>query len=917
VAEIVGRERELQIIGTFLDEVALGARRLLVTGPAGIGKTAIWRAAVSSTGERGYRILSSRPVEAEAQLSYASLGDLLGGALDEVADELPRLQRRALDVALLRADTGGRGSDRRSVAIAALRALQVLARSQSVIVAIDDVQWMDGPSAQALSFAVRRLGGERVGVLATLRQAPGLSDPLDLDDAVDGRTSTMNVGPLSVAALGSVLRRVSGDMSRPLLVRVHEVSEGNPLFALEIFRALQLEGGELERSEPLPVPEDLGRLLHGRIETLPPGEQEALLVASATARPTVALAQAALGRAGEDVFELAEAADIVRVLGGRVSFSHPLLASAVYQGVSARRRRRTHLQLAEVVANDEERARHFALSSVGPDASHATALEEAARNAYLRGAPDAAAELWSLAQRSTPLEDGEALRRRGGNAASCAFESGDVAGARRIANQLLASTPPGEEHADLLEMLSSFAWNDVIEIRPLLEAAIEEAPQLSGILAAALADLAWVEIIGGDLRVASQLADRAVEVGEHSGGSSDLQLALITAANAEFMLGRDATGMLQRATDLEQKSPGHLLTSAQSTLGAQLMWSGDLVRARRHLEAYYKEITEQGRYMVLWDALGYLAELESRAGDYGRALAYADELLETTVEAGFEGVREFGLWVRALAEAHLGDVGRARLVAAEGLAVAERHGDLFHVMTNRSVLGFIEVSLGNFQAAHAFLEPLPSLLDARGIVEPGIFPFVPDAVETVIGIGDLNRAREVLEPYEAWGVKLGRPLMIATAARCRGLLMAADGDLDGALMFLGEALGAHEHVQQPFELGRTLLALGEVRRRAKQKRPARESLDRALTIFDELGTPIWSARARASLARISGRSASARELTETERQVAHLAAAGKTNREVADALFVSAKTVEANLSRVYRKLGISSRRQLADRLDPW
>jgi DNA-binding CsgD family transcriptional regulator len=272
--------------------------------------------------------------------------------------------------------------------------------------------------------------------------------------------------------------------------------------------------------------------------------------------------------------------------------------------------------------------------------------------------------------------------------------------------------------------------------------------------------------------------------------------------------------------------------------------------------------------------------------------------------------------VRALAEAHVGDVGRARLDATEGLAVAERHGDLFHVITNRSVLGFIEVSLGDFEAAHAFLEPLPSLLDSRAIVEPGIHPFVPDAVETLIGIGDLNRAREVLEPYEVRGGKLGRPLVIATAARCRGLLMATDGDLDGALGCLGEAIGAHERVQQPFELGRTLLALGEVRRRAKQKRPARDALDHAEAIFEELGTPIWLARARASLARIGGRSASVHELTETERQVARLAAVGKTNREVAEVLFVSTKTVESNLSRAYRKLGISSRRQLAERLDP-
>jgi len=918
VAEIVGRERELQGIGAFLDEVATGTRGLLVAGPAGIGKTAIWQAALASTSERGYRILSSRPVETEARLSYASLGDLLGDALDEGAEALPSPLRRTLDIALLRADSGGRAPDRRAVSIASLRALQALARSQPVVIAIDDVQWMDDPSARALAFAVRRLLEEPLGVLATLRQAPGLMDPLDLAAALGTRTSRMTVGPLSVAALGSAVRRASGrKIPRPLLVRVHEMSQGNPLYALEIIRALPSESGELEGGEPLLVPEDLGRLLRSRIETLPKPEQEALLVASATPRPTVALAQAALGRPGQDVFEAAEVAGVVRVNGGRLTFSHPLLASAVYQGASEQRRRWTHRRLAAVVANGEERARHLALSSVGPDADDAAALEEAAKNAYLRGAPDVATELWSLAERSTPLEDGVASRRRAGTAARCAFEAGDVAGARRIANQLLSVCPPGEEHADVLEMLSSFEWNDVNAIRPLLEAAMEEAPDPSGILAAALADLAWVEIMGGDLRVASQLADRAIEIAERAGELSDLQLALVTAAHAGFMLGRDATELLQRASDLERESPGHQLTSARSTLGAHLVWSGDLVGARRQLEPHYEEISEQGRYMVLWETLGYLAELESRAGDYERALAYADELLETTIEAGFEGVREVGLWVRALAEAHIGDVAQARLDATEGLAAAERHGDLFHVMTNRSVLGFLGVSLGDFEAAHAFLEPLPTLLESRGIVEPGMYPFVPDAVEALIGIGDLNRAREVVEPYEVWGNKLDRPLVIATAARCRGQLMAADGDLDGALAFLEKAIEAHERGQQPFELGRTLLVLGEVRRRAKQKRPAREALDEAKVIFEELRTPIWSARARASLARISGRAGSAHELTETERQVARLAAAGKTNREVAEALFVSAKTVEANLSRSYRKLGISSRRQLTERLDPW
>lgn len=917
VGEMVGRERELETVTAFLDDVALGARGLLVVGPPGIGKTAIWQAALSSIGQRDYRVLSSRPVEAEARLSYGVLGDLLGDALDGIADGLPTPQRRALDVALLREESEGRGPDRRAVSIAALGVLKALARAQPVVVAIDDVQWIDVPSASALSFALRRLDEEPVGVMATLRDAPGLTDPLELGSTLEMRTSRMAVAPLSVVALAAVVRRASGrEISHPIVVRVHEASGGNPLFALEIVRAMQPMGGEPEPGERLRVPEDLGSLLRSRLEVLPEREQEALLIASSASRPTVALVQAALGRPGDDILDEAESAEIVRVYRGRVTFSHPLLASAVYQGASSERRRRAHLRLADVVSNEEEHARHLALASTGPDADDATALEEAARHAYLRGAPETAAELWELARRSTPIDDGEGLRLRGLYAAACAFEAGDVAAARRIAGEVLAVSPPGEARADALHTLTTFAWNDVIEIRPLLRSAIEEAPDPSGVLSMLIADLAWVEIVGGDVREGSEHARRAIEIGERSGDRPALDLALVTASFCGFMLGRDVTALLARALDIERGDQvlSYLQSNARTILGATLMWAGDLAGARRVLEQHYQGTTDRGLYLVLFEVLGYLAELESRAGDYRRALAYADELLETTIESGYEGMRELGLWARALAEAHLGDVEQARMDATEGLAVAQRHGDLLHVITTRSVLGFLDVSLGELDSAVTFLAPLPGLLDSRGIVEPGIYPFVPDAVEALTGTGRVDRAREVLEPYERLGHELDRPLVIATAARCRGLLEAAEGGLDEALSVLEHAIEAHERVQQPFELARTLLVLGEVRRRAKQKRPAREALDQAVAIFDELGAPIWSARARASLARISGRSASG-ELTETERQVAHLAAEGKTNREVAEALFVSQKTVEANLSRAYRKLGIRSRRQLAERLD--
>jgi hypothetical protein len=252
---------------------------------------------------------------------------------------------------------------------------------------------------------------------------------------------------------------------------------------------MQLRGPELEPGEPLPITADLGALLRARIDVLPAQERQALLVASSTSRPTLALAQAAVGTSSEDLFGASEAAEIVRVHHGQVTFSHPLLASAVYQGASIEGRRAAHGRLAEIVKSDEERARHLALASTGSDAEVATALQNAAEHAYVRGATATAAELWEMALRATPIEDVERRHHRRLNAVACVFEAGDVAAARRTAREVLSETPSGEARADVLEKLAALAWNDVVEIRPLAEAAVEEAPDPSGILAAAFAPI--------------------------------------------------------------------------------------------------------------------------------------------------------------------------------------------------------------------------------------------------------------------------------------------------------------------------------------------------------------------------------------------------------------------------------------------
>jgi DNA-binding CsgD family transcriptional regulator len=262
-------------------------------------------------------------------------------------------------------------------------------------------------------------------------------------------------------------------------------------------------------------------------------------------------------------------------------------------------------------------------------------------------------------------------------------------------------------------------------------------------------------------------------------------------------------------------------------------------------------------------------------------------------------------------EAHLGRADPARLEALEGLRVAEAAGEILLMIPNLSVLGFLELSLGRPAEADAYLSRAVELERAMGVREPAYFRVVPDEVEALVALGRLDEAEALLAPFEDAGRSLDRAWAMATGARCRALVLAARGDLQGASDAADEAVRQHERLPLPFELGRTLLVSGAVQRRAKRKREARDTLTQALEIFEGLGAAAWSERTRAELARIGGRAASSVDLTPTEARVAELVAGGSTNREAADALFVSVHTVEANLKRIYRKLGIRSRTELA------
>jgi DNA-binding CsgD family transcriptional regulator len=913
---ILGRDAELAEVRSFIGSVPDGPSALLLEGTAGIGKTTLWHAGVSSARAGGHRVLSCRAAESEARLSYAALGDLF----DFELPDLPAPQKRALDAALLRAEVEGAPPDQRAVSVASLGVLRTLAASGPVLVAIDDVQWLDVPSARVLAFVVRRLEDAPIGILVALRVGSG-GDPLGLGRAGPAPSlHRVSIGPLREEAMTRLLRdRTQGDLTHPILLRLHRISEGNPFFALEIARALTGQGVRPAPGEPLPVPEDLQQLLAARLAALPSSAADGLLVVAAAARPTEDLVVAAAARPNRASAGIgtAEKAGIVQRAGGRIGFTHPLLGSTVYAAGAPQAKRSVHRRLADLVADPEERARHLALAASGPHPQVARALEEAGRHAHRRGAPDAAAELLELARKLTPPGDSAGLLRRSVEAAEYHFDAGDATRATALLEEAIASAHPGRGRARILFRLASISWLDMRRVQGLSEQALQEAGDDAAIRAAIVEHLAWVGIYRGDLAFAAEHASASRRWARRVADPAVRADSLSTFAMVEFLLGRPAQDLMAEAEQLEdlamREGPGSqttVFTASRTCHGLQLLWAGELDAARQVLHQELTEYERLGRYVVRDELLAYLAEVECRAGNWEVAARHAQEAHEIDVDSGRVLGQGHMLFPKALVAAHKGDVDRARSDAEEGLRRCLRNEDTLDASCNRAVLGFLELSLRNPAAAIERLEPVLAFLDELGSPEPGVIPCVPDAVEALVSLGRLGEAEALLERLQRQGRTLDRPWAIATAARGRGLLTAARGDLSAARSALEQALVEHRRVPQPFELARTLLVKGGVERRAKQKRAARTALEQALGIFQALGAPSWAQRARDDLARVGGAVLPSGELTPTEQRIARLVGEGKKNREVADALFISVKTVEANLSRIFHKLGVRSRTEL-------
>jgi DNA-binding CsgD family transcriptional regulator len=919
MATIVGRQAELGEVGRFLETLAHGSAALVFEGEAGIGKTRVWEESVRRAADTGVRVVAASPAGAEVQLSFAALGDLLHGVVDEALPGIAAPQRRALEAALLLADADGEPADARAVALAFLSVLRLLATREPLVVAVDDLQWLDLPTAATLRFAFRRLESEPVGLLATVRASPGSPLPLELDRAIAAeRLRRVPLSALSHGALHELLRsRLGLNLPRRTLVRVAETSQGNPFYALEIGRELQRRGVWPAASAPLPIPDNLGELIRQRIVRLPRRTRRLVVTAAAVPRATVNVLEASSGDAAQVRADLDRAvrAGVLELEAERVRFTHPLLAAVAYAEAAPATRREVHESLARAASDREERARHLALAGVGASEEIALALEDAAREARQRGAPDSAAELCEQAVALTQPNRRSDRARRTLAAAEHRFVGGDTVRARELIEGTLPTLAAGSAKARALLLLAKIEHEaggaEPVEVS---ERALREPiddPALEAALHVSIASFAE-----NDNRRRALHARKALELlaDQEDPDPALLSSALVAHALAEYYVGRGLRrDLLERAVDLEPASERpRAAWMADAVFGQLLKYTDDYEAARRKLEAAYHRALEEGDESSLPDVAAHLSELELWTGDWPAADRYARESFEAAERAGHKLWRAIGFYGRALVDAHLGRTDSARAFAEQGLALGREWRHPWIEGISLWVLGFLDLSLGDVEAVERHLARAEEIAEMIGLVEPGQWRFHPDRIEALIQRGMHDEAEALLERYESRAQAVQRPFALAAAGRCRGLLAAARGDLDGGLAMLTRSLERYGSLPLPFERARTVLALGTVERRAQRKRAARETLEQALDAFDQLGAPLWSAKAKGELGRIGGRRAPSRgALTETEAQIAELAAAGRTNAEIAAELVISPKTVKWNLSKVYGKLGVRSRTELA------
>ncbi|MFC9287997.1 ATP-binding protein [Streptomyces sp. NPDC057052] len=908
---VIGRD---ELFTSAREQLARGGS-VLLHGPAGIGKSTVLRALAADYGDAARTVLRCSATESESHLPFLALADLFGLVLDEVADKLPSAQRTALESALTGRGESTLQRDGLALRLAVLSALRALAAAGPVLLVADDMQWLDSASAELLGFAARRLGDTPVQLLCAVRTEGQEYDRHLRASPPD--TLAVRLNPLSRAQVSALLdHRGYTDLPRSTVREIHRTSGGNPLFALELGRALGENPTPPRPGEPLPVPTSLRALVLSRLDMLSDEARRTLLVASAGARPTLALLHAA-GRESAEA-ETAQAAALGLLAteqeGPAVRFAHPLISAALYAEAPAQERRAAHTALSTAASDPIERARHLALSTTGTDPEVAARLSEAAALARDRGAPSVAASLGLLAARHTPADGGPAPDERRLEAAEDAIIAGEVDLARDIAREVLTrATAPAERVRAWMVVIEAAgqALGDVDAVYPQVLADAGDDPVL---LAQVHYQLAWRGlVVQGDFAEAREQAAHAAELAARGADRRSELMALALQASTETLMGHpDAPVTIKRA--LKEPQDPYVACHHNGPGAARFRWllmSDQLSEARSTITALLREVRRRGMVESEVHFQRFLAETELRSGHCGRALDLARESLRLARDSGI-GLGASAM-LASLAEASGGEVGRALELAREAAGRAEEDGDQMYLSRALAALGHARLVAGDAAGAVASLRRVRELETGLGINDPARGRWQGDLAEALVRVGEPGEAQEVVDVTREDALRLGRESILAALDRAEALVRAARGDREGALARLTSVQDRFAKLGYGLEEARAAFAVARLRTR----RPGPTSYDEAARLFRRCRALPWLRQVEVAAAEEPAGPAvvpapmpafdALEGLASMERQVAALVMEGATNREIAARLFISVKTVEATLTRVYRKLGIRSR----------
>jgi DNA-binding CsgD family transcriptional regulator len=912
---LVGRQAEQQAIDRLAAAARLGVSGVLVlTGEAGSGKTALLDSFVAAHDDM--QLMRATGLESERELPFAMLLQLARPALG-LLDQIPAIQADALSTALAlpkTSDVGRSGRDRFTIGAALLSLICRYAEGGPVAVVVDDLHLADTPSADALLFAARRLAADPVVALLAVRTPEGDHLVADLD--------SMRVSGLDLDAARTLVAHVRGpSVADETVRRLHRMTDGNPLALMELSEADEDVMQSAERGLPFRVPRAIIDAFGRRLDQLEAECRAALLIAAVCGTDLSLIADACAVR-GIDVGRLGDAEDLglVTVHRGVVEFRHPLLRAAVYSGASARDRHAAHRAAAEAIepADVDRRAWHLSEAVWHPDAAVADLLAAAGEHAVARAAYSVASGAFERSARLSPDSGRRGARML--RAADTAWTAGLGERALTLLDRLARDegTHGGDAGAGTireLELRAAIAarTGSLREALDVLLRAADLAPRADD-AAVLLADAVHATFYLGDARTAAALADRLAKLQPTLTRTSSRALALMATGMARVLAGSGGAETIRTAVPLLETDPELRHDPRRlSWLMLAPLYLRDATGGAR-LRALVEDVRGAAGVGALPAVLFHVARDQAATAEWSRAEANYSESIRLATETGQTTERAMSLAGLCWLESRAGKIDAALEHGREAQALCAGRDIHIGEAWVEFALGDLDLSLGNAERAVHRLSALSSLLHRLGLEDVDLSP-APELTDALLRLGRRDQAVDVVAQYREGALRKGQPWARARADRASGEV-AADDAFDA---WFTSALHRHAQTLDRFEWARTTLAYGERLRRTGRRIDARVQLRAAHAEFSALGAEVWTQRAAAELTASGEHVHRGAEnvmagLTPQELQVSVMLAEGRTTREAAAALFLSPKTVEYHLRKVYTKLGIGSRAQLADLL---